>query len=185
MVSREDKEVMKLKGLVPLAAAGAAVALIAGCSPAPGTAAQVEDRTISLAALDETIESCIAAGAAWEGAPKRDILASMTLVQSAYVIAEEHGFDITRQDAEVVVNSGQSAQAVDDHPACAEYEIDGAFLTLVLWELDTPEYLAELAELDVEVNPRFGEWFVNPQDPSNPYGIGGSGSLSVLSPTGE
>lgn len=181
-VNVTGKEIMKLKGLVPLAAAGAAVVLIAGCSPAPGLAAQVEDRTISLAALEETIESCTEAGAQWATVPDQEILSSLVLMQSAKALSDQNQLGITDEDATLSFQQNPGAARMADFEACWEYNRDSVFFSAVLEELTVPTFLEQLAELDVQLNPRFGEWQVNPTDPQNPVGIGGSGSLSV---TGE
>lgn len=170
---------MKRTPLVSLAAAGAAVALIAGCSPAPSMAAQVEDRTISLATLDGLIDSCVDAGLPWDTEPKGAILSSMVLMEATHIVAEERNLGITNEDANVVFQNRMNAEQLAPHQECADYARDSGFLDLVLAEVSLDDFLQDIAAMDVVVNPRFGEWYVNPDDAQNPLGIGGSGSLSV------
>lgn len=174
---------MKLKGLVPFAAAGAVITLLAGCSPSPGTAAQVEDRRISTASLDETIESCVDAGQQqWATLPKQDILSFWILAEASQVIADARELGITEQDAAEVFQQQEGSEQFADYDACAAFQRNSAFLSLVLYEIGDSDFLTDLQTLDIEVNPRFGQWTVDLQNPEGPVGFRGPGSLSVPSP---
>lgn len=138
------------------AAVTATVALlISGCGTAD-TAAVVDGRTISEAGVLRASEQI--ADYAQRAMPARDILNRLVVLPTVLEVLGERGVTVT--DA-----AARSAVAGIGDPS--PYLVDLAKLDLAIGQMtqeDMMEVTGRLADLDVEINPRYGRF--NPQQAS-------------------
>lgn len=172
---------MMRRSLGSVLAAGAALALVAGCSNAASTAANVDGQIITTAQLDETFEGCQAQGVQFPNtdAPKAWLLSSMILNRASRDIAQAKDIDIDDADVQSLASQSQTWVQASKDESCKKLLLDSQYFSIVLDQVTEPTFLEELASMDIEANPRFGQWNADPA--SGQLGVSGSGSLSELS----
>ena len=148
-------------------AAVATVALVgvAGCSAQSGAAAVVEGEAISIADVHAATEQL---GPYLQDASPSAVLLLLMAKPTFEEVAAENGVGVSDQEAQAVLDGlaegGDGAAPGGRTPEFGEAAVDVARFTLLqrkLQELpDGPALLEEvstrLAELDVDVNPRYG-----------------------------
>ncbi|SEE96028.1 hypothetical protein [Ruania alba] len=148
----------------PVVAVLSAALFAAGCAGEPGAAAVVNGETISESELAETTEAL----APFLNAEVGPDLMLATMIQAPVLldVAAEHGVAASVDETETYLD-GLSAQAQveapESYPAGA---IEVARFLIVSGELgQSPDAQAigaamneQMAELDVEISPRYGSW---------------------------
>ncbi len=160
---------MKFARLAPLV-----VIALVGCSPSPTTAAEVGDTTISTSRVQDVVMACPDV----QGSEITESVALTMLVRTELLrtVGAQHGLDIT--DAQMLSALKQDEATggfLQGQPGCADLfkpEVGSMMLSEVI---PGEQALKELQEVDVQLNPRFGEW------QSAEAVVAGSGSLSVPS----
>lgn len=175
---------MKLNRLTHVLAAGAAIALVAGCSPSTATAAVVNGQDIRESRLDAVIEGCTAVGALTEEPDlRRSVLENLIVMEGAQEVARQNDLDISEDQINELLQSNAGLAAFLQDDECGDYIRGDANTFLVLQEVSAQSFLEALHEMDIEVNPKYGTWNADPSpDSPNPVGIVGSGSISEESP---
>lgn len=160
---------MKFARLAPLV-----VLALVGCSPSPTTAAEVGDTTISTTRVQDAVASCPDV----QGTPVTEPVALTMLVRTELlrVVGAQHDLDITDEQMLALLKQDESIGAfLQTQPGCADLfkpEVGSQLLSQVI---PGEEALKELNAVDVQLNPRYGQW----QD--DQAAVAGSGSLSVPS----
>ena len=158
---------MKLTRLVP--AAVAAVALLAGCSPTPGTALIVDGNRYTEGQVDQIVDGCAEALEITSDQIRRSGVVGTLLLGELFDSFEA---DVSDEDLEAAAGQMGSQQLfdVDD---CRPLALANTKVQM-LGGLD-PQMIQDGAQgLDVQLNPRYGKWA-----PDTPQLLDGSGSLSV------
>ncbi len=161
---------MRLRHIVP---AAAAALVLAGCSQAPTVAATVDGTVISQREAATLVEGCPAVGTTQVTEP----VAVSMLVRGELMatLAEQQGVDYSVDDIDSMLKADpQLGQLVSEQPECLKLFRPSVGTQLVSQSYaSSEEMLQAISDVDVEVNPRYGEW--DPQAGS----MVGSGSLSV------
>ncbi len=165
---------MKLTRLVPVVAAAA---LFAGCSPMPGTAAQIGDTRITESQLDEVTAACESVGLTTEQVPRTSLLMAEILGAVAEEMAAANDIEITDEEAVDLLRSTSPDSPTLADPECARVASQSAKLQLIVTksgeDADVNALQEQFEAVEVQLNPRYGTW-----DPAG-SGISGTGSLSV------
>lgn len=167
-------------GFRKLAAAGVVAALaLTGCAQDPNVAARVGEITITDSEVQQATAAMSEAFDVTAGQARPVAFASLMRGAFAENLAAKHGYTVTPQER---------ADAFAANPDLAMLELNestrplanGVADSIVLAQRLGPEELAaEVAGLDVTMNPRFGVWNGETGE------FGGSGSLSQpTAPTG-
>lgn len=158
---------MKITRLVP--AAVAAVALLAGCSPTPGTALIVEGTRYTERQIDEMVAGCAEALEVPVDQIRRAGVVGTLALGGVFDTFDAEITDEQIKEAAAQMGSQQLFAVESCRPlALADTKIQ------MLGSLDQQAVMAGAAELDVQLNPRYGQW-----TPESPNLIDPSGSLSV------
>lgn len=158
-----------------LAAVAAAAVLVAGCSPAPSVAAIVGNEEITNEFVDQVISDCQAA-VGGEPLTGQVVVGNLTISAVFDAVAAEAGFEFTDDEVAMMLEQrGMDAATIEmvSGTACMDFVRPVATSMLISSVVDEATLVAAVREIDVEINPRYGEW-----DPST-GAVGGSGSLSV------
>lgn len=139
--------------------AGGAVALTA-CSGQPGAAAVVDGQVITSTEVQQVLDEL---GPYLQSATTSSVLTILVQEPAVAAVAEEHGVAVSDSDAEAALSQVAAADGIDGS------DFSDASLTVAkfsvaynqLTQLDdadaiNDELIARVADLDVEVNPRFG-----------------------------
>ncbi len=171
---------MKLNRLTHVLAAGAAVALVAGCSPSSATAAVVNGQNIRESTVEAIMEGCVAVGAMSEGPDlRRGVVENLIVIEGAHEVARQNDLDIAETDITELLQTNPALATFLEDEACGDYIRGDANTFLVLQQVDSQQFLQTLHEMDIQVNPRYGQWTTDPEPGSQfPVGIQGSGSIS-------
>lgn len=163
-------------GFRKLAAAGVVAALaLTGCAKDPSVAARVGEITITDAEVQQATAAMSEAFDVTTGQARPVAFASLMRGAFADTLAAKHGYTVTPQER---------ADAFASNPDLAMLELNdqtkplanGVADSIVLAQRLGPDQLAaEVASLDVTMNPRYGVWNGETGE------FGGSGSLSRLS----
>ncbi len=160
---------MKLARLAPLV-----VVALVGCSPSPTTAAQVGDTTIT----QQRVQDAVAACPDVQGNPITEPVALTMLLRTELLraVGAQHDLDITNEQMLSLLRQDESIGGfLQGQPGCAELFMPEVGSQLLSQVVAGDEALKELQAVDVQVNPRYGQW------EAEQAAIGGSGSLSVPS----
>jgi len=153
-----------------LVAAGLA---LTACSAQPGAAAVVDGQRISEQSLSESSQA-LQPFLQTQLAPAT-MLSSMIQAQVTLEVAANHGFAASAEDAEAYLDSIAEQSNVDAPETFPEGTLEVTRMLMVTEmytssEADAEgiqaEITEELADLDVTINPRYGEW-----DPSSTSGL--------------
>ncbi len=149
-----------------VAGATAAVAGVAGCSAQTGAAAVVDGRAIPIADVHEATEEL---GPYLQDASPSAVLLLLVAQPTFERIAAENDIGVSTQEAQEVLD-GLAAPVEGEEPPAETPDfgptsLEVARFTVVQRKLQAhpdgaallAEVSADLAELDVEVNPRYGE----------------------------
>jgi hypothetical protein len=150
---------LRLAGAVALTAVA-----VAGCSATSGAAAVVEGEAISVAEVHRATEEL---GPYLQDASPSAVLLLLMAEPTFERVARENGLGVSEQEARDVLDqiaAGGAAEGVAA-PEFGEGSLTVARFTLLQQRLQglpdaaavLEEVTTDLAELDVEVNPRFGE----------------------------
>ena len=157
---------MKLTRLVPVAAL---VALV-GCSPSPTTAADVEGTIISEDVLSQAVDGCAELGIEL---PRNEMLRTLVIGQVVRSVAENNGVSMDQERIDRAAAGDPEIMHLMGNDGCAKAVETNVLLGLVAEDIEEAKFMEEVMDLEVEVNPRYGDW-----DPEQAT-VGGSGSLSV------
>lgn len=165
---------MKLTRLVPVVAA---VALIAGCSPMPSTAAQVGDTRITESQLDADAASCESVGITSAQVSRGQLVQAELLGAIAEELAAMNGVTVSDEEALALLQTNSPDSSALGDPECARVAAQSAKLQLVVTAMgdnaDLNALQQQFESVEVQLNPRYGVW-----DPAG-SGVTGTGSLSV------
>lgn len=180
------RKTMKLNRLAHVLAAGAAVALVAGCSPSPANAAVINGQNIRESKVDATIEGCMSVGAMTEGPDlRRAVVENLIVMEGSHEVARQQDLDISESSINEMVQGNPGLAAYMDDEACGDYIRGDANTFLVLQEVDPQTFLEAMHDMDIQVNPKYGQWSTDPTPGAQfPIGIQGSGSISGESEQG-
>ena len=159
-----------MKLAVRLAVPALAVAALAGCSPSPSTVAVVDGVTITRSQVDEATKAC------QEFQPQVQqnmVIQLLTLRQMGLKGLEKQG--IAFDDTELKTAAAQSPEVKQTLETKCWPVIEGNYMVNNLPTRLTPEQVEVIANVPVELNPRYGTF-----DAVQGWNNAG-GSLSVLS----
>ncbi|WP_139650869.1 hypothetical protein [Tessaracoccus massiliensis] len=158
---------MKLTRLV---SAAAAVVLLAGCSPTPGTALVVDGTRYSENQITQISEACAEAmNISAEQMNRRGIVGTLLLGG----LFDSFGADITDdQLQELGAQQGPESEQLFTVDECRPLALADVKVKM-LGQLDQQFLFDGANGLDVQLNPRYGKW-----EPTSPELIDMSGSLS-------
>ncbi|WP_159621461.1 hypothetical protein [Ruania rhizosphaerae] len=148
----------------PAVAVITAALLAAGCAGQPGAAAVVNGEPIAEA--DLTDASTTLAPFLQEGVAPAALLAAMIQAPVLMDIAAEHGIAVSADQAQEQLAANAEAGGIEVPEEYSPETMELArYLFLVNMVNQSPdaqsineEFAARLAELDVEVSPRYGTW---------------------------
>ncbi|MFV0407967.1 MAG: hypothetical protein ACK5LN_14300 [Propioniciclava sp.] len=143
-----------------LAVGGALAALVlTGCSQPPTAAAVVEGTPISDRSVRETI-GALAVGSGVDPAqiPPGDVARSLIVGAASEVIAAEQGVSVEDGAIDAAIAADPQLARVAVVPGTDQYVRGAATFRIVLDKIGEAAYRSALAELDVEMNPRYGSW---------------------------
>lgn len=165
---------MKFRRLVP---AVAAVAMLAACSPAPGTAAVVGSTTYTEKALTKMVNGCAAAlKTTPDKLSRRGIVQNLVIGGVFDTVAEIHGQPIADADVDKMVPQAlENGAAMLANPDCVPLARAATKSALLQQVGDSALLKQALNETTVKLNPRYGTY-----EPSTTNLFGDSGSISVL-----
>ncbi len=158
---------MKLARLAPLVL----VALV-GCSPSPTTAAQVGDTTITQQRVQDLVASCPAV----QDSEITEPVALTMLVRTELlrVVGANHDIEITDDTMRGLLKQDEATGPfLAEAPGCIDLLLPQAGSLLLSEAVSGEEVVDELGDIDVQLNPRYGQW------ESDQAVVAGSGSLSV------
>lgn len=165
---------MKPSRLVP---AVAALALLAACSPMPGTAAVVGSTTYTETTLTKMVNGCAAAlGTTPDKLSRRGIVQNLVIGGVFDTIAASTGKTVSTADVDTMVPQAlQSGAAMLANADCAPLA-RAATKSALLQQISDQDLLQKaLLETSVQMNPKYGTF-----EPTTTGLFGESGSLSVL-----
>lgn len=159
---------MKLTRLVP--AAVAAVALLAGCSPTPGTALVMDGTRYTEAQLDEIVDGCAEALAITPDQIRRAGVVGTLVLGGVF---DSIGADVAEADLETAADQMGSGQlfSVD---SCRPLALANTKVQMLSSIQDQEAVMEAAGKMDVQLNPRYGKWAPHTGTLLEP-----SGSLSV------
>ncbi|RMB62185.1 hypothetical protein [Tessaracoccus antarcticus] len=158
---------MKPARLAPLL-----VVALVGCSPSPTVAAQVGDTTITTARVADIVAACPAVGTT----QVTDSLALQTLIHAEIFREVADITSIKLDDKElrsILLADENFGPFLTQEPDCTDLLLAQAASTVLGAKGEPAQLDAALAQVQVEVNPRYGTWS------TEKLGIEGSGSLST------
>lgn len=165
---------MRARRTVAVIGAITAVAALAGCAGEPGTVAEVDGRTITqddLARVTEELSPFLA------DASDAAVLSALVQSTAGIELGERKGLEVTAKRAatfldSIATNSGlEPSDWGEGSIMVAQMQLLGEeFSQLPDPEAATAEFQQILADLDITVNPRYGEY-----DPA-------TGEVSALAP---
>jgi hypothetical protein len=156
------------------AVAGLAVAALAGCSNAsPSVVAYVGDAQISQQQLDQAVEGLSTTLQEGQTVSTEAVVNAMIQGAIAEQVAAEQDIALTDAERDAVLAQSELAP-LTKVPQAREVVYDLADSQIVATKLGADAFLAEIAERDVTLNPRYGVL-----DPAQKVVVSGqSGSLS-------
>ena len=152
----------KVRTSVVVAAVVAGAALLGGCSPNPGAAAVVGDRTITRSAIEQTVADLGVLDPAVEA---RAVLVRAILAPYLIDAAAENGVGVSADEIRTTLDGIAESNGVTQVPDWSEGTIDDVRSRTALTDLqalpDADEILNGVAEeilaTDIDINPRYGE----------------------------
>lgn len=166
-----------MKKAITVALAGVlAAATLAGCSPSPRVVTSVNGAT-----LDEAVvQADTAAMAKITGEDPTEIRLTIVMIHSmglaAQEVAKSSGVELTSQEKALVISQNKGMTAWKDTPEAQGFVNSYATYALARAKMGDNGFLAACSQLDVKLNPRYGNWV-----PSKCAVDGNPGSLSVAS----
>ena len=152
-----------------MAVAVLGVALVlTGCAANPGTAAVAGDRTISQASLVRTQQDL---GVIIEAPDASAVLIALVVAPVFIEAAAEHGVGVSVEDARGLIAQNAAAAGIDPVPEFGEGAVQVVRFTMAAQNIqglaDGADVLraidADVAALDVDINPRYGGLNVDTQ----------------------
>lgn len=146
----------------PVAVAALGVALVlGGCSGNPGTAAVAGDRTISQASLVRTQQDL---GVIIDAPDASAVLIALVVAPVFIEAAAEHGVGVSEEDARGLIAQNAVAAGIDPVPELGDGAVEVVRFTMAAQNIqglaDGADILsgidADVAALDIDVNPRYG-----------------------------
>ncbi len=163
-----------MKPIVRLAAPAIAIALFAGCTPSGQTAFEVNGERIGMSAVDSAAKGCEAVGQGQiQASAIKSQIARMLLVgQLARTVAAENDFEIDGAARSAAITQLEGDDLMTNADCATAISSFGDF-SVAQQRLGAEQLQKEISALDVEVNPRFGQW-----DASKASFTSSTGSLS-------
>ena len=138
------------------AAAAVAVVALAGCSNAsPSVVAYVGDAQISQRQLEQAVDGLSSTLQEGQTVSTEAVVNAMIQGEMAEQIAAEQDIPLTDADRDAVLAQSELAPLASV-PAAREVVYDVADSQLVAQKLGADAFLAEIAQRDVTLNPRYG-----------------------------
>ena len=167
----------RLRAAVSVLALVVAV-LLGGCSQAtPNTTAVVNGVVIHESSVDEVAEALVSTGAVSTFADARSSAASNLIAgQVARQVASKNGITLTPADINALSVSNPTFATFLTTPLGVQYATDHVDVTQVRNQVSN--WQAELAAVNVQLNPRYGTWadYISSSASTPP-----TGSMSVVS----
>lgn len=134
---------------------------LAGCTAAPGIAAVAGDRTITQAELVRTQEDL---SLLIEAPDAASVLYAMTIAPFYIEAAADNGVGVSLEEARAAMAQNAANKGIENLPALGDGAVDVFRSAMAAQNItalpDAEEILAgaqqEIAELDLDVNPRYG-----------------------------
>lgn len=167
---------------VRLGLPGLALALLAGCAPSAGTAMVINDSKVSVSHIDALTEGCQTAldnagkgGDYPEGEVSQAVASWVAQGLVADALIERDNITVSDDDLQKARSGLRNEDVFTSTADCADAFMGIVKLTAYVSLEGRDKALAEASDIEVEVNPRYGQW--NTADLT----IDGSGSLSSRS----
>jgi len=177
MTPQEGNPVTRLRAAVSVLALVVAV-LLGGCSQAtPNTTAVVNGVVIHESSVDEVAEALGSTGAVSTFADARSSAASNLIAgQVARQVASKNGITLTPADINALSVSNPTFATFLTTPLGVQYATDHVDVTQARNQVSN--WQAELAAVNVQLNPRYGTWadYISSSASTPP-----TGSMSVVS----
>lgn len=151
---------MRMRRAAAAAVVLAMAAVTAGCSSDPGTAAVVDGHEISTAELDRVADEL---GPYLKDASPRAILTAILQSEAWLAVARSHDIEVTDDQGREFLDKlseGSGADPVEwshESLVIARVQVASTDLTSATDDLQG-EFTAAVADLDVTVNPRYGQY---------------------------
>lgn len=142
-------------------AAGAILVAVTltGCSRPPSAAAIVEGQRISDATVGESATVLSGMGVLSDPSTAPSSAAWYLVVGNAsMLIAEKEGVTVTDGDLDQVIAQDSRLQSAASTPEGSTLATAIAQQVFVLQAVGQDTYLQDLGQLDIEINPRYGQW---------------------------
>ncbi len=154
---------------------GAATALIlTACTPGGNVAYQVGSQQVEVSTVEQAYQGCeqVLGG---QGDPQLRSQVLNALIQGSLTaeVAANRGEPNTQEERDAVIELMPELQKMADDPHCRVVVEAQADINLALSKFGQDTVINDLADIEVELNPRYGRW-----DPAQ-LGAGGTGSLAI------
>lgn len=149
-----------MKKAARTAVAGVALAALAltGCATSPSNAATVEGVRIADSTVQQVAQGLVAASGAEASVMVRQATYDLVLGEASRQMAASTGTPVSAADQRAVLEQYPAAAAVAATPEGAPWG-DAVTMAFVMQErLGVDQFLVELGELDITINPRYGQW---------------------------
>ncbi len=156
-----------------LTAAALAVAGLTGCAPSSGTAVQVGDQKISMDTFQADVAACSSLASSDTMSPRQVIATTETQAAVGEELLARSGRTLSTAQRDALMTAN-NLTALNANPTCREMGRRLAALYAVVRGSDQNALLQQIKGLDIQVNPRLGQWY--PEQLS----VAGSSSLSSL-----
>jgi len=177
MTPQEGNPVTRLRAAVSVIALVVAV-LVGGCTQAtPNTTAVVNGVVIHESTVDEVAEALVSTGAVSTFADARSSAASNLIAgEVARQLASKDGITLTPADINALSVTNPTFATFLTTPLGVQYATDHVDVTQVRNQVSN--WQAELAAVNVQLNPRYGTWadYISSSASTPP-----TGSMSVVS----
>jgi len=177
MTPQEGNPVTRLRAAVSVLALVVAV-LVGGCTQAtPNTTAVVNGVVIHESTVDEVAEALVSTGAVSTFADARSSAASNLIAgEVARQLASKDGITLTPADINALSVTNPTFATFLTTPLGVQYATDHVDVTQVRNQVSN--WQAELAAVNVQLNPRYGTWadYISSSASTPP-----TGSMSVVS----
>lgn len=146
----------------------AASLVLTGCARTPATLGSVNGTSISSAQLERTVDGCAEAfqqssGQSLNAAQARyEIAVWLVVGEMARQVEAQSNVTVTDREIDDYLQSKPGIAAMRSNAQCEQVLSDLARYQIIGMQLQkTPQWTEYMANVDVEINPRYGIW--NPQ----------------------
>ncbi|WP_232549595.1 hypothetical protein [Propioniciclava soli] len=142
-----------------LVAAGAFAALtLTGCAPSAANAAVVEGVRIPDVAVREATPVVAAILQRDAAVASRQAVFDLTVGEASAIIADRNEVDVTDAELSAVLSQSPRYAAAAQTEEGRDWVHSVARAFVVMDKVGREEFLAELGDMDIEINPRYGTW---------------------------